>query len=68
MDNSAHQPATKADLHKIAVGLVRTRAELREFKMSVEKNIATKIDISRVLNAIDKVLEKGQAYDLESKQ
>lgn len=52
----------KASINKVAAEVVKTQAELRE----VRQTMATKDDVSRILNAIDAFAQKGQSYDQKS--
>lgn len=68
------EPATRADLEavrseinttisKVAAAVVKTQAEVRELRQTMATKMATKDDVSRILDAIDAFAQKGQTYD-----
>ena len=63
---SENDPATRGDIirvdkkiDKVAAEVIKNQARLEELR----ETVATKADISRILDAIDAFAQKGETYD-----
>lgn len=56
MSSFYSEPATKADVRRVAIEVVNVQADVRE----VKKNMATRKDIERVLGAIESLSAKTE--------
>ena len=65
LDDKVNKLDDKFDkaVNRLAAEIVKTQSDLREVKDHIETKLATKDDISRVLNAIDAFTVKAKNYD-----